>query len=243
MPAHSYTLTDLTWDEVRDHLTRDQRLILAAGACDQYGHHLPLAAGTRIADSIADALSREFGILRAPTLPYGVNLAARNLFPGAATLRTKTLHGVLNELLGAWEDQGFEEIILVTAHAYEPHIEALATVNLERVRVRVIHALGIDLSLFSEEASGVEHGGEITTSLLMYLYPEIVRLDRALDVAPPAPRWNRSPRLTEVPQDTPGAVGYPSRASAAKGEQMYQYILQKIREKVFGAPSAVTDRR
>lgn len=234
MPSRSFALADLSWDEVRQHLETDKRLILAVGACDQYGPHLPIGAVTRIAEAFAADLSAEFGVLRAPTLDYGVNLATSNVFPGTATLRKKTLHLVLNELLACWEDQGFEEIILITAHAFEPHIEALATVNLDHTRVRVIDLLGIDVSHLAEAAPGPEHGGETATSLLLHLWPESVRLERAQDAAPPRSRWGRLDPLERLPQDSAGSVGFPSRASAEHGSRVYQYMLEKIRTRVFG---------
>jgi creatinine amidohydrolase len=235
MPSRSFALADLTWDEVRSHLETDKRLILAIGACEQYGPHLPIGASTRIAEAIAAALSQEFGVLRAPTLSYGVNLATSNLFAGTATLRMKTLHRVLNELLAAWEDQGFEEIILITAHGYEPHIEALATVNLDHTRVRVIDLLGIDVSHLLDGDAGPEHGGEVTTALLLHLWPETVRLERAQDAAPARSRWGRVNALERLPQDSAGSVGYPSLATPEKGSLVYRYVLEKIRERVFGA--------
>ena len=48
----------------------------------------------------------------------------------------KTLHRVLNELVDSWERQGLEEIVLMTAHGYGPHIQAMAAVVADVVRVR-----------------------------------------------------------------------------------------------------------
>lgn len=233
----SYALTDLSWPQIADHLTRESRLIVPVGACDQYGPHLPVGAPTVVAEALAQDLSSEFGVLRAPTLPYGVNLPAGRLFAGSATLREKTLHRALNDLLADWEENGFTEFIMITAHAFDPHLESLASVAVSHARVRVINALAIEPPEGSVASGKLEHGGELLTSLLLHLRPHLVRLDSAVDIAPPEPRFPSlsRPRLTRVPDESPGSVGWPSRASRDAGERIYAHVLQKIRDRVFHA--------
>ncbi|HEV2735988.1 MAG TPA: creatininase family protein, partial [Longimicrobiaceae bacterium] len=177
----SYSLVDLSWPEVVSHLERDRRLILPVGACDQHGPHLPLGAATCIAEALADDLSREFGVLRAPTFPYGVNVPTEADFAGTATLRGKTLHRALNELVSVWESHGFTEIVMVTASEHDPQAEAMATVYARRARVRVVEALAVDLSQYLREPEGPQHGGEVVTSLLLHLRPEAVNMEAAQD--------------------------------------------------------------
>src|SRR3954469_2613966 len=107
---------------------RDPRLIVPVGTCEQHGPHLPLGCDTIIVEHLADELSAEFGVLRAPTLEYGVNVMTEHSFAGNASLRRKTLHRALNDLVDTWEASGVREFILLTAHEHDPHLEALATV-------------------------------------------------------------------------------------------------------------------
>ena len=195
--------------------------MLAVGTCDQYGPHLPIGAATMVADALATDLSREFAVLQAPTLPFGINVPAKRRFSGTASLRPKTLHRLLNELLAAWELTGIEEFILITAQTYEPHIDALATVAVDESRVRVIDALGIDLSDFFEGGPGGQHGGEILTSLLLHLRPEIVHREHAEDFAfvPKRTILNDAISVSRIPEGSSGAVGRPSRASAEVGRE------------------------
>jgi creatinine amidohydrolase len=234
----SYALNELSWVEVRDYLTRDTRLIVPVGACDQFGAHLPVGTASRIVETLAVDLSRDFGVLRAPTLHYGVNVPTERSFPGAATLRVKTLHSMLNELVASWEDSGFREFILLTAHSYDSHVEALATVRTAESRIRVIETLNMDLSEHLEGVGGPQHGGEILTSLSLYLYPGSVRMDRVEDYLPRERDRSLPPRCADrIPIDSLGAVGQPSLAAEQKGYRLYEHILQKIRTRVFLAPS------
>lgn len=236
--SQSYAVSDLSWIEVEAHLARDTRLILPVGACDQFGPHLPIGSATLVAEALADDLSREFGVLRAPTLGYGVNVASERIFPGAAGIGQKSLHRVLNELLAAWEGCGISELIAITAQAHDPHVEAVATVAPTRARVRVVDTLAVNLVQFLDGPPAPQHGGEVITSLMLHLRPDLVRMDTAQDcVLGPdqLPRFVLG-RLPKLPTDCPGVLGSPSLASADKGRRIYAHILQKIRERIFIAP-------
>lgn len=238
-PARSYALTDLTWADIADHLSRDSRLIVPVGTCDQYGPHLPIGASTAVVEAVAAELSKEFGVLRAPLFAYGVNLPTARTFAGSATLREKTLHRALNDLLADWELQGFTEFILITAQSYDAHLEAIAGVAVNAARVRVVNALGAEPPPGVVGDAALEHGGARLTSLLLHLRPDLVHLDRASDFDAPPPRFpgfSRN-RLDRLPDQSPGCVGRPSHADRATGERIYADLLQKIRDRIFLAPS------
>ena len=231
--SRSYLLSDLSWVEVRARMDRDRRLIVPVGVCDQFGPHLPIGTGTLIAESVARELSQDFGVLRAPTFPYGVTVPSERRYTGTTSLREKTLHRVLNDLLASWEDHGFNEFILITAHSYDPHVEAIATVTGTLSRVRVIEIMGIDFSDLLEASGAAQHGGEIATSLMLYLYPGKVNMERAQDYAFEKDRGVQAGSLSRLPLGSPGSMGRPTLATAAKGRQIYQRIVQKIRTRVF----------
>lgn len=234
----SRAIAHLPWTDVERHLQSDARLIVPVGEFDQHGPHLPIGATNIIVEALVDEVSREFGVLRAPLFPFGVNRPTRRSYAGAASLRQKTFHRALNDLLADWEDRGFCEFILITAFRHAPHVEAMATVSVQRARVRVVEALGIDLSEFLASEPGPQHGGEIETSLLLHLRPECVRMEAAVDYRLEPDRFksftNRG--LPSLPPGCQGAVGQPTLASAAKGERIYQHILARIRDKIFLAP-------
>jgi creatinine amidohydrolase len=237
-PSRSYAIADLPWTEVAAHLAADRRLLVPVGACDQQGPHLPVGAATVVAEALAADLSREFGVLRAPTLHYGVNAPSERDYPGSAGVSGKTLHRVLNELVDDWTCQGVREFIFITASTHEPHEEAVATVRADGARVRVVSALSVDLGQFLDGEKGPEHAGEIVTSLLLHLRPAAVRMERARDFVLDGERQRRcmSPAGRALPEESPGVAGRPTLATAARGKRMYEHILQKIRNKVFIAP-------
>jgi creatinine amidohydrolase len=235
LSPHPFLLTELSWPDVQRHLAKDRRLLVPVGVCDQYGPHLPIGCSTLVAEAVAASLARDFAILQAPTFPVGVNLPAERNFPGTGGAREKTLHRLLNDALASWEDSGFEEFILITAHDYDPHVEALASVSGTRARVRVIEVLGIDFSEFLDGRAGPQHGGEVLTSLMLYLRPDKVNRQRAEDFHL-AREAGDARRISRLPADCPGSVGDPTLATAEKGEILFDHIVRKIRSKVILDP-------
>ncbi len=236
-------LDELSWIDVAAHLARDPRLLIPVGALEQHGPHLPLGTNVLIARRFAVDLSREFGILRAPTVNYGVNVKTDRAFAGTASLTAKTLHRALNELLAAWESHGVREFIVLTAHRHEPHMDALATLVTRRARVRVLQIWDVDVSDLLTQQDAVLHAGEAETSVMLYLYPELVRMDRARDFALSPEEFRRymRGRLPAPPPGSAGAVGRPTAATAETGAAIYQRILEAIRHAVFTRRPDVSD--
>jgi creatinine amidohydrolase len=218
----------------------DPRLVLPIGTCEQHGPHLPVGCDTIIVERLANDLSAEFGVLLAPTLEFGVNTATERRYAGNASLRRKTLHRALNDLIDSWEATGIREFILLTAHAHDGHIDALATVVTSGARVRVVDLFDVDLSDLVENASDPIHGGEVDTSLMLHLAPDLVRMDLAQDytMATGAQRRYRKGWL-KIPELSPGSVGRARSATGAKGQALYQRIHGRVRERVFLAAAAV----
>jgi len=240
---HPLALDELSWIDVAAHLARDPRLLIPVGALEQHGPHLPLGTNVLFARHITVDLSREYHILRAPTINFGVNVRTDRAFAGTASLTQKTLHRALNELLDSWEGHGVREFILVTAHRHEPHMDALATLVTRRARVRVVQIWDVDVADLLERQPAVFHGGEAETSVMLYLYPELVRMDRARDFDLPPEEFRRYMRgqLLAPPAGSAGVVGHPTAATAEKGAAIYGRIVDAIRRAVFARGEDVSD--
>ncbi len=228
----SYALNELTWHEVRETLARDQRLIFPIGALEQHGPHLPLGTNSLIVERLAADLSRELGILVAPTFQYGVISPTRDRFPGRATLQRKTLHRTINELLASWEDHGITEFVLLTAQRYDAHLDALLMALTTGAETTVIDLHAIDVSDLLDHPPEWEHAGELETSLVLHLAPELVRADRVAN-APLSPEQGRRYVRNLMPTPPPGSggvVGHPGAATPEKGRLIYRRLYTAIRD-------------
>jgi creatinine amidohydrolase len=226
----------LTPEEVRVHLERDSRLIVPVGTTEQHGPHLPLGCDTILVERLADDLSAEFQVLRAPTIEYGVNAPTVTRFAGSASLRSKTLHRLMNDLVGEWESGGVDEFVILTAHGPDPHQEALSTLRTKEARVRTVDIFSVPRPREYGAPEVPVHGGELDTSLLLYVDAELVQFDRArdFDVSKAASRRYHRGSRGAIPKGSPGSLGRPTIASAEKGEQLYDHIYERVATRIFG---------
>jgi creatinine amidohydrolase/Fe(II)-dependent formamide hydrolase-like protein len=223
-------MKDMSPTAIADVLAHRSTLIVPVGTTEQHGPHLPLGCDTIIVEHLADDLSAAFTVLRAPTLEFGVHTVSRPL-PGGAALRHRTLHRVMNELIESWEDgAGVREFVILTAQASEGHLEALSTIRTEEATVQVVDIFGLDFGPLLDQPGGPIHGGELDTSLLLHLAADLVHMELALDFAltPKMLARYRPGHSRRLPEGSPGSVGYPSLASAQKGELLYKFILDRI---------------
>jgi creatinine amidohydrolase len=237
-PAASapHRLREMTPDHIAAAIARDPRLLVPIGTCEPHGPHLPLGCDTILVERLADDLSERHGILRAPTLEYGVNTESDASSAGGATLRKKTLHRVLNDLLDSWENSRIREFILLTAHGRDAHQEALATVITTEARVRVVDVLAIHVADLLTGQRQPYHGDEVDTSLLLYLTPGLVHMELAQDYIPPARRERQLGRARlRVPRDSAGSIGLPSLATPEKGRLLYERILTRVSERILAS--------
>jgi creatinine amidohydrolase len=227
---HSWRLKEMTPGAVGERLLLRAALIVPVGTTEQHGPHLPLGCDTIIVERLADDLSQAFGIPRVPTVEYGVHAATRP-FPGSAALRRRTLHRVMNELIESWEEgAGVREFFIVTAQSSEGHLEALSAIRTDEAKVQVIDIFSLDFGNLLDRPTAPVQGGELDTSLLLYLAPQLVRMDLAQDfeLPPGMLTWYRPGQSRHLPQGSPGSVGFPSLATAQKGQRLYRFILDRV---------------
>jgi len=237
-PRQPHHLKLMRPDEIARLVEHDSRLIIPVGTCEQHGPHMPLGCDTLIVERLAEELSAEFGVLLAPTIEYGVNVVTERGFAGNASMRKKTLHRMLNDLVDSWESTGIREFILLTAHEHDPHLEALSTVITSGARVRVVDVFGVDFNDLLEGQTEPMHGDEVDTSLMLFLAPALVDMQLAQDYMMSRDELRRYRRgWLRVPRQSPGSIGRASLATPEKGSAIFERILSRIRDRVFVSPA------
>jgi creatinine amidohydrolase/Fe(II)-dependent formamide hydrolase-like protein len=137
----------------------------------------------------------------------------------------------MNELIESWEEgAGVREFVILTAQASEAHLEALSTIRTDRATVQVIDIFSLDFGALLEQPGAPIQGGELDTSLLLFLAPALVQMDLAQDFAltPQMLARYRPGHSRRLPAGSPGSVGFPSLASAQKGELLYRFMLDRV---------------
>jgi len=198
------------------HLTgTESTLIVPLGSTEQHGPHLPLDTDTRIATAVAGALAQQMPAenLVAPAIPYGAS-GEHQGFPGTISIGTEALATVLIEY-GRSACDWADRLVFVNGHG--GNLDAL------RTAVRLLRAEGRDVGWCSCSVTDADaHAGDMETSVLLHLSPELVR---TRDAAPgnTEPLADLLPRLRAggvAAVSTSGVLGDPTTATAAAGERM-----------------------
>ncbi len=107
-------IEDLNWMDVENYLKQDDRLILVIGACEQHAY-LSLLSDVKIPLALAEAASKQTGVLVAPPMNFGASPYFIS-YPGTFSLRLSTLMDAVEDLLRSAYGQGFCRILVLNGH-------------------------------------------------------------------------------------------------------------------------------
>lgn len=160
--------------------------VLPVAAVEQHGPHLPLATDATINAGIVAAtlaqLSETPTVLVLPALDVGSSIEHAD-FPGTLSIDAEHLLRVWLDIGSSVARSGIRKLVILNSHGGQRSL-----VDLAALRLRVDHdmfavranyfSFGAPAGLFdpSEWTHGV-HGGEVETSLLLHLAPNLVRRD------------------------------------------------------------------
>ena len=204
--------------------------LVPIASIEQHGPHLPVGTDWIIGNELARRVAERLGAFLLPTIPFGT---AQEHSPSAGTVwvRQRTLFAVIEDVLTALEAQGFRRAVVLSTHGGNWIIKpAVREFNLNHGKLRALWVIPYDLaarrlSEVLQQPSGI-HADEAETSLMLYLDPSAVRMDLAVDFLPDVGReYLDYARVLEVtPQ---GVWGRPTLASARKGEQILQILVEE----------------
>lgn len=181
-------LDRLSWPEIRAELERGRdTVVLAFGATEQHGPHLPLATDALLGDHLARLVADRLDAFLAPTVRVGCSEHHLE-FPGTLSLSEETFHGIVRDLVSSLARGGFRRVVLIPTHGgnFAPLAGALEKLGpIEGLEVRALTDLG---ALFAIAQRGLEefgvpleqgglHAGEWETSMLLSIHPELVHLE------------------------------------------------------------------
>jgi creatinine amidohydrolase len=238
-------LEKLTWPEVRSEIDggRDT-IVVAFGAVEQHGHHLPLGTDAFFGDELSLALAERLDAFRAPTVRVGCS-RHHLAFPGTMSIEEETFQALVGDIVRGWAGHGFKRIVMLPTHGgnFAPMAGALEKLEpIEGVRIVAITDLGLlvqaTLGLGAElgvpaEEGGI-HGGEWETSMMLELRPELVKMDRAVAGYTGDFQSGFERFLGEGVQaiSGTGVFGDPSHASAEHGRRYVDRLIDLAAELV-----------
>jgi creatinine amidohydrolase len=236
------------WRGIRDSTAKVA--VVPLGSLEQHGHHLPLFTDSLICTEIvhrAQAALDDIALFL-PTLWLGASDHHRR-FPGTVSASQDTYRRMLVDIVESLISSGFKRILLLNAHGGNvlPGKAALYEVQMGHRDERDLWlVLGTWYELAAPQIAALEqleqkyisHASELETSMVLRLCPELVDMRAARGTYVPfesafyVPTSSRASRVT-VPRpfehvSVTGAYGHPERATADKGELLFQTAVAEI---------------
>ncbi|GAB4476902.1 MAG: hypothetical protein Kow0088_15190 [Anaerolineales bacterium] len=224
-------------------------VLLPIGHTEQHGYHLPLSTDTLIIDAIARGVVEKIPDIAyaLPVMPYGVS-THRATYAGTLNVGGRTFEDFWLAIIDTLVLYGFTRFYLLSGHggncsfltnvvkyAGERHPQIFcATSFLYLSSQEGIQALN---QYRESKLGGMGHAGELETSLMLYLQPDLVQMNRVVDetdfIATPSfyMDWVEGGALIANPpwsDDTrTGAYGAGSLATKEKGEIWFNVAIQE----------------
>lgn len=248
----SVWLQELTWEEVRDYLKKEEIVIFPVGATEEHGPAGPLGLDSYAAIALAEDVAKKTHVLVAPPLWFG-DSSHHTGFPGTISLRTETLMAVIKDMSQSVARHGFKKILIINGHkmanlpALLSAAKNLHEYELPEVFFAVIDPWKIARGIAGKVKDNIEHhAGELEISHVWYKYPHLIRekklTHKGIKFAEIFSQYSQydlfggGGDLIDIPWNsyeqkafTPnGSFSISDKASPEKGKKYHDYMVQVL---------------
>jgi creatinine amidohydrolase len=238
-------LDRMSWPEVQAELRAGRdTVVVAFGATEQHGPHMPLATDALIGDHLARLVAERLDAFVAPTVRIGCSEHHLD-FPGTISISESTFQAMVADIVSSFARGGFRLAVLLPTHGgnFGPLGVAIEKLGSSPgIEVRALTDLGALMAIaqLGAEEHGVPleqgglHAGEWEASMLAAIHPDLVRLDRAepgytgdLQTAMGSIFQNGVKQLSAN-----GVIGDPARATPEHGRRYWEKSLSATLESI-----------
>ncbi|MFT5447274.1 MAG: creatinine amidohydrolase [Gammaproteobacteria bacterium] len=239
---------DLTSAQLRTVCAQRTVAVLPLAAVEQHGPHLPLGTDALINDGVLrrciQQVSSDLSMLVLPAMNVGDSLEHSD-FHGTLSIDSQVLMQSWLDIGRSVARAGVHKLVLFNSHGGQLPLVDLVAVRLRAEQAMLVarvntFRLGVPDGSFSRDelAHGI-HGGEVETSLMLHLHPELVRREQLRDFESLGADWATQDRLLGVEKpagigwmaqdlNAQGVCGNAAAADAVRGERLLEHLAQAV---------------
>jgi creatinine amidohydrolase len=194
--AKALVLQEMSWTDVAEYLKTSDMVIIPLGSTEQHGPHMPLGTDFYEAVGMSKMISAKTGVVVAPVLLSGYSVYHSG-FAGSLSLKPETMEQVLFETAEMLMKYGFRRFLFFNYHGGNQIVESkvIHRINHTTEACAVAIGAGASFQTYSDDIPGVydTHAGINETSIMLYLKPELVNMEKA-----EKPKFKASPKIQEI---------------------------------------------
>lgn len=196
--------------------------VIPVGSLEQHGPHLPIMTDWAIATELGRRVAEKMNAFLLPAFP--ISTCREHMGKkGSVWMEATTFYQMMYDVVMSLKTQGFKRVAFVITHGgifvMGPLVRDLNARFNPDLMVAFVTPDTSNLKGITE-TRGL-HADESETSQILAIAPETVHMDRAVDFDPEVPRpyLNYGSIFRASPT---GVWGYPTKATAEKGELILQ---------------------
>ncbi len=216
-----------------------QIVVSGIGSCEQHGPMLPLATDTLIAGHFARLLAHLLDAALLPEIAIATSIEHRG-YRGSFSLKPETAMSIIRDLAEEIISQNFKYWIIINGHGGNFFLApVIRDINSQDKKLKIILFSPWDVTgrvpPVGQKQDTLEiHAGYHETSLMMHLFPSLVRQDKPDNTdSENYPLRQNDLTTFGVGHFTPeGTIGCPSLATANIGREMEELFIKNAPEYV-----------
>ena len=234
-------IAEMTSEEFERFIEDTDIVIFPVGATEAYGYHLPMGSDWLVTYDVAKRIAKKVDCFVAPPVTYGFSEDLM-CFKGTISISTSSIISFYGDVVESFYRQGIKKILFMCGHIGNiGAIDQVACDVMQKYDMkcaivdwwRFVNSINAEL-LESKFPEG--HAAEGGTSVLKYLFPELVIEEKMV--------LNEKEDTDEIPElyvyeyfdkEAPASVlGNPFAGSCEKGEKMVEKAIGVIGEFIKG---------
>lgn len=181
----SVRIADLPWTDAQRLLDTATIVVIPIGAeAKEHGPHLPLNNDWLLAEYFAKRVSAATRVVLYPTVNYHFYPSFME-YPGSTSLQLNTARDVIVDIVRSIARHGPRRFYILntgvsTLRALGPARDTLTAGGLVMQYTNIL-AVGKEAEDRVRQQAGGTHADEMETSMMLYMYPHVVRMSKAVN--------------------------------------------------------------
>ncbi|TNF91961.1 MAG: creatininase family protein [Gammaproteobacteria bacterium] len=228
-------LEKLTWQQAKQELHSKKVIVLPVGAqTKQHGPHLPLNTDWLTAHYLTQAIVTRCDVIALPAIAYGY-YPAFTTYPGSISLEENTFRDTIEQIIRGMHQHGAERFYIlntgISTNAALSDIRRSFQTDHILVDFTDLTTIIRDIEDRLEEQSFGSHADELETSMMLYMFPDKVDMEKAVPELNPRQgpgAFTRDENATTGVVSSTGSWGDPTLATVEKGKVIVEHLIDRI---------------